>query len=134
MKFLAILRDSLRETIDTKVFYVMVALSGLLTLFAFGISFTPGRPEDAMKAIANLSLKAEVSGLSAQQRAVFNQIMQSFNVRAYEVTRLEALDDASYPPDGRYRFVLHRREMPPGMQLPDTPAQFRERVQRQFGR
>ena len=33
MKYLAILKDSLREAIDTKVFYVMVGLSLVVILF-----------------------------------------------------------------------------------------------------
>jgi ABC-type transport system involved in multi-copper enzyme maturation permease subunit len=41
MKFLAILKDSLREAIDAKVFYVMVGLSVLVTLLAFTITFKP---------------------------------------------------------------------------------------------
>ena len=41
MKFLAMLKDSLREAIDAKVFYVMVALSLLLILFVLTTSFKP---------------------------------------------------------------------------------------------
>src|SRR5207245_1448993 len=39
MKFLAIMRDSLREAIDSKVFFVMVGLSGVFILLAFTLSF-----------------------------------------------------------------------------------------------
>ena len=41
MKFLAILKDSIREAIDAKVFYVMVGLSLLMTLITLSITFTP---------------------------------------------------------------------------------------------
>jgi ABC-type transport system involved in multi-copper enzyme maturation permease subunit len=41
MKYLAILRDSLREAIDTKVLYVMVGLSVLLVLFILSCRFDP---------------------------------------------------------------------------------------------
>jgi ABC-type transport system involved in multi-copper enzyme maturation permease subunit len=41
MKYLAILKDSLREAIDTKVIYVMIALSLLVTLFVLTLSFKP---------------------------------------------------------------------------------------------
>ncbi len=41
MKFLAILRDSLREAIDAKVFYVMIGLSTLLIGLAFTCTFKP---------------------------------------------------------------------------------------------
>ena len=41
MKFLAILKDSLREAIDCKVLYVMVGLSCLVTLVVASLSFKP---------------------------------------------------------------------------------------------
>jgi ABC-type transport system involved in multi-copper enzyme maturation permease subunit len=41
MKYFAIFKDSLREAIDTKVFYVMVALSVLLILFLLTNRFAP---------------------------------------------------------------------------------------------
>ena len=41
MKFLAVLKDSLREAIDTKVFYVMIGLSLLVALFTGTMTFTP---------------------------------------------------------------------------------------------
>ena len=39
MKYLAILRDSLRETLDRKSFAVMGVIAGLLVLFCAGVSF-----------------------------------------------------------------------------------------------
>src|SRR5205823_1629182 len=132
MKFLAILRDSLRETIDTKVFYVMVGLSVLLTLFALGIGFTPGSAEDSMKAIADVSLTTLPPELAGEQR-VFVQTMMRFAGGTFEVTHLEALDNVAYPPDSRYRFVLRRRQPMPGTGEQDTPEQLRDRVKRQVG-
>jgi len=41
MKFLAILKDSLRETLDVKLFYVLGALSVLLILFVASITYKP---------------------------------------------------------------------------------------------
>jgi ABC-type transport system involved in multi-copper enzyme maturation permease subunit len=41
MKYLAILRDSFREAVDSKVIYVLVTLSLLVTLFMLSMSFTP---------------------------------------------------------------------------------------------
>jgi ABC-type transport system involved in multi-copper enzyme maturation permease subunit len=46
MKHLAILRDSLREAIDTKVFYVMMGLSVFLILLTASLSFRPLTVED----------------------------------------------------------------------------------------
>lgn len=46
MKFLAILKDSLREALDTKVFYVMVGLSLLVVLFVGSVGYRPVSVED----------------------------------------------------------------------------------------
>jgi len=41
MKYLAILKDSLLEALDTKVFYAMIGLSSLVILFIASISYRP---------------------------------------------------------------------------------------------
>jgi hypothetical protein len=41
MKLFALLRDSLREAVDRKIFAAMLVLSGLLTLFVASISYRP---------------------------------------------------------------------------------------------
>jgi ABC-type transport system involved in multi-copper enzyme maturation permease subunit len=46
MKFLAILKDSLRETLDTKVFYVMVGFSLLVILLVGSIGYHPVSAEE----------------------------------------------------------------------------------------
>ena len=51
MKFLAILRDSLRETLDRKSFAFMVALSAFLILLCASISFVPLGEREAVNSI-----------------------------------------------------------------------------------
>jgi hypothetical protein len=51
MKFLAILRDSVRETLDRKSLLVMGVFAGLLILFCAGMSFRPLDERAAMDAI-----------------------------------------------------------------------------------
>src|SRR5262249_51458298 len=41
MKYLAILKDSLLESIDTKVFYVMLALGAIVVLLVASVSYRP---------------------------------------------------------------------------------------------
>ena len=68
MKFAAILRDSLREAIDYKVFYVLVALSLLLALLAASLSFTPtagGR--EVVEHYALLPLQSDYPSLDASE-------------------------------------------------------------------
>jgi ABC-type transport system involved in multi-copper enzyme maturation permease subunit len=53
MKFLAILKDSLREAVDTKVLYVTVALSLIFVLFVFSISFKPLSVQEEANSLAS---------------------------------------------------------------------------------
>ncbi len=46
MKYLAILKDSLLEALDTKVFYALVGLSGLVLLVVASVSYHPVTVED----------------------------------------------------------------------------------------
>jgi ABC-type transport system involved in multi-copper enzyme maturation permease subunit len=54
MKFLAILRDSTREAIDTKVFYVTLGLSAFLILLVASVSFRPLTVEEQAQQTARL--------------------------------------------------------------------------------
>src|SRR5262245_39021044 len=49
MKFLAILKDSLRETLDVKLFYVLLGLSLLVILFVGSITYKPLSMEPQLK-------------------------------------------------------------------------------------
>jgi hypothetical protein len=51
MKYLAILRDSWRETLDRKSLVVMAVIAGLLILFCAGMSFRPLGERAALEAI-----------------------------------------------------------------------------------
>ncbi len=53
MSFLAILKDSFREAVDSKVFYAMIGLSLLLILLVGCVSFKPLPAEDALPSIVN---------------------------------------------------------------------------------
>jgi ABC-type transport system involved in multi-copper enzyme maturation permease subunit len=56
MKFLAILKDSLREALDTKVFYVMVGFSLLVILFIGSVGYRPvSVEEEARRNIERMS-------------------------------------------------------------------------------
>ncbi len=49
MKFLAILKDSLRETLDVKLFYAMVLLSLLVSLFVASVVYKPQPIDEQIK-------------------------------------------------------------------------------------
>ena len=52
MKLLAMLKDSLREAVDRKIFAAMLVLGGLLTLFVASISYRPITLEEELTAEA----------------------------------------------------------------------------------
>jgi ABC-type transport system involved in multi-copper enzyme maturation permease subunit len=104
MKFLAILKDSLRETIDAKVFYVMVGLSVLLGLLAVSVTFAP-EPGAArvVRDYAVLPLNSDAADLESSR--AFGQL---FNVSPVQFTvdSVEPLDGASDGPGSRFRVKL----------------------------
>ncbi|HKB37719.1 MAG TPA: hypothetical protein VKD72_14830, partial [Gemmataceae bacterium] len=134
MKFLAILRDSLRETIDTKVFYVMVGLSVLLTLFALGVTFHPRPAQDSLEWMANASLNRDLIG-NFDENTVISAMIQKYIPKdeRYELVRVEPLDDTPVPADSRYRFVL-RRTILHRSATTASATEFQARLQQQFGR
>lgn len=52
-QFLAILKDSVREAIDSKVLWVLLGLSALVCVITFSISFEPDPPDKAFEKIAS---------------------------------------------------------------------------------
>ena len=73
MKYLAILKDSFREAIDSKVLYVTVGLSLLLTLLVVSISFRPVPADEALQTIVNqFRLVYPDRGRSVMARYFFN--------------------------------------------------------------
>jgi ABC-type transport system involved in multi-copper enzyme maturation permease subunit len=93
MKFLAILKDSLREAIDTKVFYVTLGLSTLLLLLVASVSFRPLTVEE-----------------QAQQTAKFFNLVtrglvrQNSNLPEFAVENFKKTGGDMAPWTGSYRF------------------------------
>jgi len=137
MKFLAILRDSLRETIDTKVFYVMVGLSGLVTLFALGITFRPRPPEEALAWIVNVSVNRKAIDELTQENVEEPDPEQLFRLfirmaghaEAYRLLEVKALDDVGRPWESRYRLVLRRSSA-----LQKSPTEVEQDLKSRLGR
>src|SRR5262245_26571017 len=100
MKFVPILKDSLREAIDTKVFYVMVGLSALLTLVTATLSFKPAAPDRIMQ-LMTLPLLGEMTDLSP------DRIMQLMvNAEKYQIAGAEPRDGAPEGPSSPYVVTL----------------------------
>jgi ABC-type transport system involved in multi-copper enzyme maturation permease subunit len=98
MKYLAILKDSFREAVDSKVIYVTLGLAVLVILVVGSVSFTPLPAEESFKTITDkFRLVNPDRGKSWQ--------VQFFNVQ-YKIENLEKLNVASEPQQGDYRFRL----------------------------
>lgn len=101
MTFLAILKDSWRETLDSKVLYFMLALSLLVIVGVASISFQPKPAEKGLEAILD-----RFPGNRLRLGAFVNQ---SGPLR-YELHDFQQLNNAK-PWDGAYRFDLVVREV-----------------------
>jgi ABC-type transport system involved in multi-copper enzyme maturation permease subunit len=108
MKFLAILRDSLRETRDSFVFYFLLGLSALVILAVASIGF---QPEPAVQGV-----QAIVERFPGQQMSAFIPVEPPLR---YAVEDFEQTNAAARPWEGAYRFRLVVRESK------DTPYTFR---------
>lgn len=97
MKFLAILKDSLREAVDTKVFYAMVGFSLLVVLFVGSVGYRPVSVED--QARHNMTRMSWILQRSFQKHKLGDA--PTFDVKDFEQT------DPSAPPwQTGYRFFL----------------------------
>jgi hypothetical protein len=132
MKFLAVLADSLREAIDTKVFYVMVGLSALLALLTATLTFTPKESGKELMALAAAPLHIEsmsdLEGAGAEE--MFHALMRS-KKGIYEPVLVEPLDGAGDSPRSRFRVVL--RAMAFKSKDKQTPAESIDHIRKRFG-
>jgi ABC-type transport system involved in multi-copper enzyme maturation permease subunit len=99
---LAVLKDSFREAIDFKVFYVMLLLSGALILFVAGISFSPDQPDEMMKFLS-LSLNGDL--LEALQGRK-SELSENRTLASYLVKTAEPADTTEPTPGSTYRITL----------------------------
>jgi ABC-type transport system involved in multi-copper enzyme maturation permease subunit len=106
MKFLAMLKDSLREAIDAKVFYVMVGLSTLLILLALTATFTPKPGGEAVMRAAAIPLSVDLANFeSASQDDDPGRLIERLRKSAgdlYQVTEVEPLDGAPDAPSSTF--------------------------------
>lgn len=97
MKFLAILKDSLREALDTKVFYVMVGFSLLVVLFVGSIGYQP------------VSVEEEAHRVTDQMTWLFQHFGAKQNlgsVQRWDVKDFEKTKPNAAPWQTGYRFAL----------------------------
>jgi ABC-type transport system involved in multi-copper enzyme maturation permease subunit len=109
MKYLAILKDSLREAIDSKVIYVMIALSVLVTLFVLTTSYKPLSAEQMMTRLVKgdvIGLEELDGGGKKRRRKEIEIDLKKPQVGQYVVRGVEVVKGAPDMPDSSYRFTI----------------------------
>ena len=91
MKYLALLKDSFREAIDTKVFYVMAGLSGLVILVVASLGFTP-RPATDLNAELETTLNLDLASLVRAAREQQTNPVRHDSSAAFHIVSVEAID------------------------------------------
>jgi ABC-type transport system involved in multi-copper enzyme maturation permease subunit len=126
MKFLAILKDSFREAIDTRVFPVMLALSALLLLVIGSISFTPEESTDELAMLLERTLWQRRGGPAGAEPA--NLLLG--------IKGVETADGSPPGPDRPFRVVVSARFATPEEAAQDrsSPGGVRELVRQRLGR
>jgi ABC-type transport system involved in multi-copper enzyme maturation permease subunit len=97
MKFLATLKDSLREALDLKIFYVLVVLSFFIILLVASISF---EHEDAKKGLERVVGKIPGQFQTAQGLPLGPPLVD------YSIEKFENLQPNTVPWEGNVRFQL----------------------------
>ncbi len=100
MKYLAILKDSLREAIDTKIFYVVVALSVLVSLLVITVSYRPVSTQDMVENYTDFM------NLIARSKNPDAHRMNLDAVKEVTIRDFQRLDQGEEPWTGSCRFVM----------------------------
>ncbi len=131
MKFLAVLKDSLREAVDTKVFYVMIGLSLLVALFTGTMTFTPKPVAKEFMSLAAASLSMDtLENFDPENVQDFMRRIQESNKGLYQVVEVTPSDGVSEGPNARYRVVLR---MMPTQAKGMSPTETVEYIRSRFG-
>src|SRR5262249_31355533 len=95
MKYFAILKDSLREALDSKVLYVLLGLSLLMILFVSTLSFKPLAAEKTLEQVVDGSTGA---------------ILEALKPDTDERGRRKKQGDAQFGKNGDLPFVMGGRD------------------------
>ena len=99
-KTLALLRDSVREAIDGKVFWLLIGVSLLGVLFVAGLSFRPAPPEEGLRAMTQ-----QLGVIIPEGTGRIEVLLIKTDIKDLEVVK-ESPDPAS----ATYRFTLTLRD------------------------
>jgi ABC-type transport system involved in multi-copper enzyme maturation permease subunit len=108
MKYLAIFKDSIREAIDLKIFYLVVFLSVLFSLVVGTTSLKPVPMSDALERFSGFF------NFLTKNKSPEAAKLNIDEVREFEIAEVVRINDGTEPWTGKYRFTLkmHLWEVP----------------------
>jgi ABC-type transport system involved in multi-copper enzyme maturation permease subunit len=108
MKFLAILKDSLREAVDSKIIYVMMGISVLLTLFVLTLSFKPLAADQMMMRLLNGGDVFRLAALNGGDMHVDHPVPQAVpeNIGQFSVLKVDVLKGQPDQPESTYAVTV----------------------------
>jgi ABC-type transport system involved in multi-copper enzyme maturation permease subunit len=109
MKYLAILRDSLRETIDSKVFFVVLAISALFIGVLATLSLQPNPPEEGLRKLVDRL----PDGAQEVNLPIMGRVKATPSFTRYELQDLKGPEGPSRPWDAEYQFTIEARDLLP---------------------
>jgi ABC-type transport system involved in multi-copper enzyme maturation permease subunit len=108
-KYLAIMKDSLRETIDSKVFYLVLVISVLAVFAMATLSLEPNSPKEGLQNLA----KRFPDGAMEADLPVIGKVKVTEPTTEYTIQDLKGADDNKKPWDSEYQFTLQSRDVAP---------------------
>jgi ABC-type transport system involved in multi-copper enzyme maturation permease subunit len=108
VKYLALLKDSLREAVDTKVFFVMVALSTLVIVLVASLGFQP-RPATDLTAELERTLNLDIASMVQVARGEKPSPPSREIQATFRVASLDAPEGAPDQPGATLHIVIQAR-------------------------
>ncbi|MBY0227790.1 MAG: ABC transporter permease [Gemmataceae bacterium] len=134
MKFLAMLKDSLREAADATVLYVMLGLSALLILIGATMTFTPTPGAKAVMGLCAIPLSIDLEKIDLLEAggnpmAVFQHVQG-----VYQVAEAGPVEGEPDLPGSTFRVVVERKADFMDLFGKGKKAKTLDEVREQFGR
>ena len=106
MKYFAILKDSLREALDSTVLYVMIGLSTLVILFVATLSFRPLPAEKTMQSLVDGTLSVMLD-LHRPERQSKERLKKRERPEGFfKLDKVDVLNGEPDSPDSEYRLTV----------------------------
>jgi ABC-type transport system involved in multi-copper enzyme maturation permease subunit len=134
MKFFAILKDSVREAVDSKVLYVMMALSGVMIFLAFSLSFKP-QPGQEFFTFLVFPLNSDLTNLSPERLQGFGHLRAQTTLQVYQLKGYEPLQGAPDGPGSDFTITIQAKyaKAEDAQKVKDSPQETFDYLRSRFG-